>query len=177
MEMTLKIEGLDEAMKALQAAFPKDPKRQRSLLNQAMSQSAKQTIVPVAKSLALQGDGSGSLSEAIKPRAVSAGRSRAAGVPARVQVTPVRMDRKAIAMYIDYYYNRVGRAAPSKMVTSGIRHGHLVEFGHRARNGEFVSAQPFMGPALDSAGRAYIRRFASNLERKVEAAVRRARKR
>ena len=177
MEMNLKIEGLDAAMKALQAAFPKDPKRQRSLLNQAMSQSAKKTIIPVAKSLAMQGDGSGSLSEAIKPRAVSLGRSRAAGVPARVQVTPVRSDKKAIGMYIDYYYNRRGKAAPPHILTSGIRHGHLVEFGHRTRSGGFVSARPFMGPALSTAGSSYVRVIARNLERKVEAAVRRKRKR
>jgi len=171
MDMDMKIEGLDEAMRALQAAFPKNPKRQRQLLNQAMSQAARQTIIKHAKQKALEGDKSGSLSAAIKPRAVAAGKARAAGAAARVHVTPVRYDAKAMALYINYYKPELGKI-------DGIRHGHLVEFGHRKRGGRgFVAARPFMGPAIDSAGSAYVSRFASNLKRKVELAVKRARKR
>ncbi len=175
-DMTVKIEGLDEAVAAMQAAFPTDAKQQRRLLNSAMSGAARPTIIKTAKELALIGDGSGALSQAIKPRAVSLSRSRAEGVPARVQITPVRGDRKAIAMYIDHYYNRKGLAAPAHIVTSGIRHGHLIEYGHVAKGGGFVAARPFLWPALKSQASAYISRFAKTLEKKVAAAVRRRRR-
>jgi len=169
---TAKIEGLDKAMKAMLAAFPQDPKAQRMLLNQAMAQAAKPTITAMAKSLANQTDGSGALAQSIKARAISAARARARGVPASVQIVPDRKDLTAIGMYASFY----GAGGGSRAIIDGIRHGHLVEFGFATKNGGFVAARPFMGPALGMTG-AYAALFAKLLKKKVEAAVKRKRAR
>lgn len=177
MELAAKIEGLEPALAALRAAFPDSPRRQRSLLNQTMSGAARKTIIPMAKQLARQGDGSGALSEAIAPRAVSLSKALARGKSAIIEITPVRSNRKAMAMYIAHYYTARGKTASAKLVTSGIRHGHLVEFGHATRGGGFVSARPFLWPAGTAGAGDYRRLFADMLRRKIEAAVRRKRRR
>lgn len=171
MEGTARIEGLEAAMKAMGAAFPKNPEQQRRILNQSISFAARKSIIPRAKQLALKGDGSGALSESIAPRAVSRARALRRGKTASVQVTPVRGNRKAIAMYIAHY-----RRNSAAQVVSGIRHGHLVEFGHRTRSGGFVSAKPFLWPAAVAGMSGYRKNFAASIKRKTELAVRRARR-
>ena len=171
MKVEVKLDGLKEAVRALGEAFPKDPKRQAKLLNQSMSQAAKNTIVPEAKINALAGDGSGALSESIGIRTQSRGKVRAKGAAAGVSVLPVRQNKKAMAMYIEHYYTRKGRAFPAKMFASGIRHGHLVEFGTR-----HSGAKPFLWPAAQSKFNSYMSRFTSDLRVKIERAVKRARK-
>jgi len=169
----VRIEGLDEALQAMLAAFPVDARQQRKLLNQSMSQAAKPTITRAAKSFAEQSDGSGALAHSIRARAVSASRARARGVPSSVQIVPVRKDKTAIAMYINHYYPN---GAPPSLLTGGLRHGHLVEFGHKTKNGGFVAARPFMWPAVASQSGSYVRTFAKVLKRKVELAVKRKRR-
>jgi len=177
-EGEVRIKGLDDALRAMRAAFPENAEQQRRLLNQAMSAAAKRTMVPMAKQLAMVGDGSGALAESIGMRAVSKSAARRSGVAARVEMVPVRNNRKAMAMYIAHYYTARGKSVPSKMVTSGIRHGHLVEFGHAARSGGFVPARPFLWPAARAQSSVYTQNFAALLEKKTQAAVRReARKR
>ncbi len=166
----VRIKGLDAAMAAMRAAFPKNPEQQRRLLNQTMSGAARKSIIPVAKQLARQGDGSGALSEAIAPRAVRRSKANAAGATARVDITPVRSNRKAMAMYINHYYTRLGKIAPAKVLTRGIHYGHWVEFGRRHQG---VSGRPFLWPAAVSERGKYISVFAKILKKKVEAAVRR----
>ena len=192
MEGSAKIHGLKDAMAAMRAAFPANPEQQRRMLNQAMSGAARKSIIPIAKQLALQGDSSGALSEAIAPRAISRRRALARGMAAGVEITPVRHNRKAVSKYIQYYYNRQGIAAPMEVAISGIRHGHLVEFGYKTRgsgkkggflgslfgggggsSGTHVGAQPVMGPALQAGRAEYVRKFSTTLKRKVELAVRR----
>lgn len=176
MEMVFKVEGLDDALRAIQAAFPRDANQQRKILNQSMSGAARKSIIPIAKQLALQGDGSGALSEAIAPRAVSKSRALARGFAAIVEITPVRSNRTAMAKYIAYYYTARGRVAPARLVTSGIRHGSLIEFGHATRSGGgigHVAAQPFLWPAAESGRAAYVRQFAASVRKKIESAVRR----
>lgn len=168
MEITYKIKGLDDALKAIEAAFPKDPKMARKILNQSMSGAAKKNIIPAAKQMALIGDGSGALSEAIAPRAVSARRAYSEGVAASIHITPVRSNRSAMLRYINFYYTAKGRVAPAKMVTSGIRHGHLIEFGTSKQ-----SARPFLWPAAQSGRAAYAQAFADSVGKKIAAAVRR----
>lgn len=158
-------------MKAMQAAFPADPKKQKQILNGAMRASANKAMVPIAKQRALQGDGSGALSESIAVRNMNARTLRKVGSAAGVQVTPVRSNRKAMMMYITHYYTSRGRVPHADMINSGIRHGHLVEFGS-VNNG----AQPFLWPAAAAGKGAYIRGFSAEMQKKTEAAVRRARK-
>lgn len=170
MDMIVHVDGLKEVMNAIEKAFPKDVKMQRKLLNQSMSGAAKGSIVKIAKQKALQGDGSGALSESIGVRAKSLSRARSRGAAASVTVTPIRSNRKAIAKYISYY-----RRNSAKQVIDGIRHGHLVEFGHRIKNG-FVSPRPFLWPAAAAGQSAYVSLFAKSVRKKIESAVRRARR-
>jgi hypothetical protein len=168
-EGTAKIEGLEAAMKAMQAAFPAEPKKQRQILNGAMGASARKSMVPIAKQLALAGDGSGALSEAIAVRNMSARTLRKVRSSAGVQITPVRANRKAMMMYIAYYYTSRGRVPHADMINSGIRHGHLVEFGSVHNQ-----PQPFLYPAATAGKGSYIRGFSAEMTKKTEAAVRRA---
>lgn len=169
MQMAFEVKGLDNALAAIRAAFPRDPEQQRRILNQSMSAAAKKVIVPMAKQLALVGDGSGALSEAIGVRAVSKRRALAKGMAASVEVTPVRSNRKAMALYIAHYYTARGRTAPAKMVTSGIRHGHLVEFGTK----KGMRARSFLGVSGEAQRGAYVSAFSASVSKKIEAAVRR----
>jgi hypothetical protein len=165
----VKIDGLEEAMRAMKAAFPADPKKQRQILNGAMSGSARKSMVPIAKQLALAGDGSGALSEAIAVRNMNARTLRKVRSVAGVQITPVRANRKAMMMYIAHYYTSRGRVPHANMINSGIRHGHLVEFGSVHNQ-----PQPFLLPAASAGKGAYVRGFSAEMSKKTEAAVRRA---
>jgi len=172
-ELNFKITGLDEAVKALQAAFPKDPKQQVKILNSSMRTAARPTILKEAKMLAKAGDGSGALSQAVNIRSQSKRKIRAKGdVAAGIEIVPVRGDKKAIAMYLAYYYTNRGKVVPAKTFASGIRHGHLVEFGTR-----HSAARPFLWPAAQHGRGGYIARFAADMRRKIETAVKRAAKR
>jgi len=169
MEGSVKITGLKEAMKAMQAAFPKNPKQQRGLLNSAMRAAAKGTMLSTAKSLALRGDGSGALSESLGIRVQSRAKMRTkALVAAGIELVPIRDNAKAMALYINHYYTARGKTTPAKVVASGIRHGHLVEFGTVK-----TSARPFLWPAAQAGSAGYITKFSAVLKKKTEAAVRR----
>lgn len=171
MQPTVTLKGLDDVLKAMQSAFPKDPKKQRGILNTAMRTAARKDIVPKAKELARRGDGSGALSEAIAVRNQSKRKLSAKGMVAGVEVVPVRFNKKAIALYIQHYYTDRGINAPANMFKSGIRHGHLVEFGS-VHN----SARPFMYPAAKSGERGYIQHTADALKKAIERNVKKARK-
>jgi len=168
-EFGAKLVGLEEALKAMQAAFPGDIKKQQRLLNGAMSGAARKSILPMAKQLAKRGDSSGALSESLNVRAM--GRRKRAGKAAGMEVVPVRSNLKALAKYIQFYYTSRGKAPPSSILTSGIRHGHLVEFGTAK-----TSAFPFLWPAAQAQASNYKQLFALFLKKRIEAAVRKAAK-
>ena len=168
MEGKAKIKGLGSAMKAMAAAFPKDPRQQSRLLNSTMRTAAKGTMLIAAKGFALAGDGSGALSESLGIRNQSRRKVSAKNAAAGVEIVPVRHNPRAIAQYINHYYTSRGKTAPASVVTSGIRHGHLVEFGTVR-----TSARPFLWPAAQSGRAGYINRFSAILRKKTEAAVRR----
>jgi hypothetical protein len=167
-DVSVKIEGLENAMKAMLAAFPTNERRQRGILNASIRTAATDTILADAKQRAKSGDGSGALSEALGIRATSKKKLKSRRVVAGVEIVPVRSNMKAMAMYIQHYYTAKGKTAPAKMLTSGVRHGHLVEFGSLNN-----PARPFLWPAAESKRSAYIGRFAADLTKKTEAAVRR----
>lgn len=158
-------------MKAMLAAFPSDPKKQKQILNGAMRSSAAKAMLPTAKQMAFRGDSSGALSESLGIRNMNARALRKNGTQAGVQVLPVRANRKAMMMYIQHYYTSRGRTPKAGMILSGIRHGHLVEFGS-VNNG----AYPFLWPAATTGKGAYIRNFAGEMQKKTESAVKRARR-
>jgi hypothetical protein len=168
-EATARIDGLEAALNAMRSAFPEDYKKQRSILNNSLSGAARGAIIPTAKQLALRGDESGALSKSIKPRARSYSKSRRRGAVASVAVTPHRMDAAAMAVYVNHYYSSKGLAAPAGLISGGIRHGHLIEFGTVNH-----PAQPFLYPALRIGFRPFLALFAKSIERKTQAAVKRA---
>lgn len=170
MEVAVRIEGLDGAMKAMLDAFPADPKVQRQVLNGAMRRSALQTIVMDAKQRALAGDGSGALSESIGVRAKGLRRLRTSRAVAGVEVAPIRGNLKAMQMYISHYYTAQGRTPKPGMLLSGIRHGHLIEFGTFR-----TAARPFLWPAASSQLSPYMQRIAAEMRRDIERRVKRTR--
>lgn len=166
MEGTAKIEGLEAAMKSMQTAFPDNIKQQARIVNGAMGGAARKSILPIAKQLALNGDGSGALSDSLGVRAQKA-RSRK-GKAGGMMVVPVRSDKKALAKYIDFYFTAQGKTPPADIVTQGIRHGHLIEFGTSK-----ISSRAYLWPAAQSGLSMYINLFAGEMRKRTEAAVKR----
>jgi len=154
-----------KAIAAMGAAFPTDPKKQRGILNSSMRSAASEMLAD-AKQRAITGDASGSLSESIGIRSKSKKSLAMSMAVAGVEITPVRYNPKAIALYLRFYY--AGKTAP-RFGIDGIRHGHLVEFGSKNN-----AARPFLWPAAQSNQQAYERKFAADLTKKTEAAVKRA---
>jgi HK97 gp10 family phage protein len=171
MQVSAKIDGLEDALKAMAAAFPADPKKQRSLVNSAMRTAAKKEMLPTAKQKAKVGDGSGALSEALAIRVQPKKKTSAKGVGAGVEILPLRSNRKALAMYINHYYTQNGLKPPAGILVSGIRHGHLVEFGSVNNN-----ATPFLWPAATAGKGAYTNMVGDELKKAVDKAVNKARK-
>ena len=174
MDMAVRIDGLEDVERAIRAAFPDDVQKQRGILNQSMSAAAKKTMLPVAKQMAFNGDSSGALSESLGIRNQRINKVLAKGRAAGVEMVPVRRNTKAIAKYIDYYYTRRGKTPTTDIVTSGIRHGHLVEFGHKVKGGGFVGPRPFMWPAAQSQMQSWVGEFQRQIRLKIEANVKRA---
>ena len=166
MKMSAKMDGLEGAMKALEAAFPYDYKIQSQMINGAMGGAARKSILPIAKQMAKTGDGSGSLSEAMGVRAQKARRRK--GKAGGMQVLPVRFNKKAIAMYIQHYYTSRGKNPPANILSSGIRHGHLVEFGTAKQ-----AAKAFLWPAAETGFSKYKSLFTKELKKRIESRVKR----
>ena len=168
---TAKIEGLESAMKAMQAAFPENHRQQQRIINGAMGGAARKSFLPVAKQLALKGDGSGALSESLAVRAQKARQRK--GKAGGMMVVPVRANRKALARYINFHYTSQGKVPPASVITSGIRHGHLVEFGVPSRG---ISANAFLWPSTMAVPK-YRGLFAKEMMKRIAAAVKRKAKR
>lgn len=162
MEMNSSVRGLDEAMKAIGEAFPNNPREARTILNGGMRRAASRTILAEAKQRALEGDGSGALSEALGIRAQSRRKIQTRRVVGGVEIVPVRGNLKAMALYINHYYTARGRTPKSGMLLSGIRHGHLVEFGTVE-----MAARPFLWPAARSQFAPYMQRVAEDMKRVI----------
>lgn len=174
MEGTVELRGLEDALRALQAAFPNDTKQQQRMVHGAMGGSARKSLLPIAKNLAKRGDSSGSLSEALGVRTQPARKRR--GKAGGMEIVPVRHNKKAMALYVQHYYTQRGKAVPAGIFASGIRHGHLVEFGFTHRSGAHIPAYPYLWPAARSGSQEYRNLFAGELKKRIESAVRRAAK-
>jgi len=177
------ITGGPEVARALRAAWPNKPKRQRQVLNAAIKAAAKPTILDKAKITAMFSAGSGSLSQAMNSRVMSLKFAREQGATAGVWIGPVRKDPAAIAKYINHYWLGRGKKINPSIFTYGLRHAHLVEFGHdivvggaKGKGGKVVgrvSAKPFMRPALHAGAGSYKRLLVPTLKKKILSAVRR----
>jgi hypothetical protein len=165
----VKIEGLEKAMKAMQAAFPADPRKQQAILHRAIGSAARKQILPTSKQLALVGDASGALSEALTVRALPAKERRKRNTAASMVVTPVRSNRKALSRYISHYYTNEGLTPPASLLVRGIMHGHLVEFGS-ANN----APKSFLWASAQANQANYVETFSSEMRRITEQAVKKA---
>ena len=171
MEANARLTGLSEAMLALAMAFPNDQKTKQRILHSAMGGAARKTILPVAQQLAKIGDGSGALSSSLGVRVMNKRKRAARGAAGGMELVPIRFKNDAIYDYIHHYYTSRGKTPPADMVASGIRHGHLVEFGS-VHN----TAKPFLWPAAQAQAGAYTRIFAEVLRKRIAANVKRAAK-
>jgi hypothetical protein len=173
MQVSAEIKGLKEAMRALQAAFPEDATKRQRIVRSAMGGAARKTLLPLAKRLAKRGHGSGALSESLVVRAKSKRQMRARSRSlafTSMTIVPDRGNLKALAMYIQHYYTNKGKTPPAWLIASGIRHGHLVEFGsvHNA-------AKSFLWNA-SAARSTYYNQFAKLFGKRILSAVKRAKK-
>lgn len=162
--MDIKVRGLAEIEAQLKELGSKTGTK---ILRRAML-TANAPIIDRAKSnaAAIRG-GSGALRESIGQR-FFAGKSSTnelnlpnMGGRFTVQTAPLRKNKTATALY-NLYYKR-------KRPVKGIRHGHLIEFGHRivTRNGQTrgsVAPQPFMAPAAQQGGNVAVAILARELE-------------
>jgi hypothetical protein len=171
-EVSAKIKGLEDAMKAMLEAFPSEPKKQQAILHSAMGSAARKTLLPTSKQLASSFDASGALSESLAVRAQPASVRRKRNVAASMALMPVRSNRRALALYINHYYTQNGLTAPASLLIRGIMHGHLVEFGS-------VNNSPtsFLWASAQANRSGYGNRFAIDLKRITEDRVKRAAKR
>lgn len=172
MEFAADIQGIENVNRALEAAFPNNPRVQQAVVNSTLGYSARQTILKEAKRLAPKR--SGALAEALTVRAMNARTRRARGSTGGMQVLPYRYDKKAMAMYVRYWAPKKPSSAQTwaQFGIDGIRHGHLVEWGHSNIWAQRdIEGKPFMWPALKSSKSAFVNRFATDFERKLELRV------
>jgi len=168
---TARVSGLEDAMKAMQAAFPNEPRKQQQILHRSIGSAARKEILPTSKQLAQIGDASGALSQALAVRALPAKQRRKRNTAASMVITPVRSDRKALSRYINHYYTQNGINPPASLFVRGIMHGHLIEFGS-VNN----PAKSFLWAAGQSNFNNYVDRFGTELRRITEQAVKKAAK-
>ena len=170
MEAKADIRGLNEALKAIQAAFPDNVKIQSQLINGAMGAAARKTFLQTAKQLAKTTGGSGALSESLAVRAQKAKNRK--GKAGGMQVVPVRSSAKAMALYIAHYYTSQGKTPPASILTHGITHGHLKEFGHVTKSGQHIPPNSFLW-ASTIRMREYATLFAKGMKKRIESRVKR----
>ena len=170
MEPSVKIEGLEEAMKAMREAFPRDHKTQKKIINKGIRKGAAEALLPEIKARAMSYKDSGALAESIGIRPMSTRSIRTARAVGGMEITPIRTNLKAMAMYINHHYTSKGRNAPSGMLLSGIRHGHLVEFGVPTRG---IPARSFLWDPVPPKVAQYLITAAAEFKRDIEARVRR----
>lgn len=178
-EVSARVEGLQDIERALEAAFPKQASKQKSVITSGMRRAAK-PILASAKVRASSSDSSGALAASLGLRSRSTRGIKSAGdfstggvggleITARLQLVSIRKSKRAVSLY-NQFYNRDAQ---------DIRHAHLVEFGHviKDRTGKvhgFRAARPFMWPAVRSGTQQYINSLARHIRDSIQAAVKRA---
>ena len=166
----VKVEGLQDVLKAVENIFPKDDTAARAILNQGMGASMRKHMLPMAKQLAASTNKSGALAESLAVRAIQ--KRHLNDLPATanacVRLTPVMANRKAAALYINYYYLSKGKIPPDSIWTSGIRHGHLVEFGS-VNN----TPKPYILPSVRAGRAKFEKDWANFMWKKTKARVKR----
>lgn len=164
--MEIKVKGFKEIDAQLTALGSKTGSK---ILRASMLKASEPILSRAKSNVAAIPTGSGALHESLGKR-FFAGKSQSneldlpnLGGRFSVSIAPLRKSRTAIALYNLIYRKR----------TKGIRHGHLIEFGHRivTRGKKIVKgsvpARPFLKPAIDSAGTTAIALLARELEVRI----------
>lgn len=93
---------------------------------------------------------------------------------AAISLGPTSYGRRGLlawSVYKSHYKQSVSLKRGAKI--GRIRHGHLVEFGHKTRSGGRVPGRPFMEPAANAMGPIFVSLFVGETRKKVDAAIRR----
>ena len=166
--LTIKVDGLEELEEALKQFTDK---MQNKLITSALRAAAK-PVVKDAKRRAHQtsAPSSGALAESIGLKVRKS--HRRGGNITGLWVAPIRNQRKALLQYLSYY----GIPLSGKNANSGIRHGHLVEFGHQKPFGGSVEPRAFLRPALEQNKGVVISIFKTTLRKRIDALVKKLNK-
>ncbi len=148
-DISVKVLGLREVTKTLTKKLP--PKARGKVVARAMRIAAR-AMVRTAKSAASRGK-SGSLTASTSIWQDKKRSKGDRGTFVRLHLGPRRSNKAAILKYWTFY---TGRTARPEDIASGIRHGHLVEFGVPSKG---IPARPFLRPAFDRHGREFIKSF------------------
>jgi len=172
---SMKMTGLKELEKAMLKDLPNATNR-RILL--ATMRKAAPPMVQAAKDNVPTG-GSGALAESI---GIKTFRNRGNNnVFASVGIAPMSGNMAAWAKYMAHYNKtinlvdkRTGKVDAGKI--GRIRHGHLVEFGFKQKDGKMYPARPFLRRAFDQRSVQFTKAFQSILGVKVKNAVKKIKK-
>jgi len=167
-DLSVKIVGLSEAMERL-SQLP--VQMQKSAIGSSLRQAAKPIAAAMKAKAGSTGSGSGALAESVGIRGVSKSKLKGNQVSAML-IGPLRDSPKALIKYAAYY----GKTLSGKLAKAGIRHGHLVEFGHSV-GGTKVGARPFMRPAFDANIAGSMQIFRQKLGQRTDAIIKKLNKR
>lgn len=162
--MSFKWEGLAELDELLATQLPL--KAQGQVLERTLKKASK-PIRDLARQKVVRR--SGALAAAMSTWGGGARGRRQFG--ASVHIGPRRSNNRAMAKYASYY---PGTWTPQRLA-NGIRHGHLVEFGHATKDGQRKGARPFMRPAMDAGRPSFVGAFRNILRQEINDAVAKAR--
>lgn len=159
--MTIKVTGLRELEKQLQALGSKDGTR---VLRAAMMRAAEPIQKQAQINAAALPNGSGALEKSIGRRFVIGTQKSASqflpdlGGRFTVVIAPLKTSRVAVALY-NLFYRRKRK---------GLFHGHFVEFGtNRSKK------QPFLAPALNARGPQAVAVLADEIRKGIERLLKR----
>lgn len=158
MKLIIDVQGLRHLEDVLLRQIPAEARQ--GVLAGALKEAAK-PIIAAAKQGYDALDGSGSLS-----MAMGSWRSKRAerygNTFASVEIGPRRSNRKALAAYYAYY----GRKVTGKMLSRGLRHAHLVEWGTSR-----TPARRVLTRAFDAQAPAAVKSFGTILGKRLDRAI------
>lgn len=147
--MQVRVDGLRDVERLLTEQLPE--RVRATVIARALREAAK-PMLAAAKANAASLGGSGALALSMGIRRQRKGVR--GNTVASVYIGPIRGNKAALARYFAYY----GKRPTPKQLRSGIRHGHLVEWGTRR-----TPARRFMQRAFDAHARDAVRIFGKDI--------------
>ena len=159
MKVDVKTEGLAHLVETLQLLSTQG---QRQAMAGALRQAAR-PMVRQAKSAYRSLGGSGALAQSVAAWQRRKGLLRGETF-ASIEVGPKRSNRAAVAKYYAFYRKK----ARTKGLVSGIRHGHLVEFGFTHRGGASIGGRGILGAAFQANSQSAVQEFGRFLGQRID---------